>query len=265
MITYDLMGQSFILYFGRQGEKNARTLTFDMYGLRAKYGNGTLTLALKRPGDSNPFPVAVDVSGNTAIWTVSNIETDIVGEGEAQFTYTVDGMIKKTVIYKTKVDPSLTPLSETAPEAFNNWLDELSAIGGQVVIDKAEALDAIADSRSGTLSDITDARTNAVNDVSTAKSDALGEISTALSESLLDISDARTAAVNAVHEEAVAASGYANDASGYANNASRSAEVALASEQAASGYADEARSYAENLHFTESSSGNIVISIGGGD
>ena len=269
MIVYDLMGQTFTLYLGRQGENNARALTFDLSAIRQKYGNGNLSLALKRPGDARPFPVVVDVSGDQAIWTVSNVETDIPGIGEAQFTYTVDGVIKKTVIYRTKVEPSLTPLSEKAPDPFDNWLDELSSIGGQIVADKAEALENIADARTGALSDIEAARADAVSDIESAEADAVASVDSAgrnaitavtqaRADALTDVSAEATRAVNEIHKEA-------EDASGYADEASRSATEAKASEDAASDYADQARSYAENLHFTESSSGNIVISIGGGN
>lgn len=269
MIIYDLMGQPFTLYLGRQGEKDARTLTFDLSCMKKKFGQGTLALAMKSPAGGDPFPVAVDVSGDTATWTVSNVETDTPGEGEAQFTYTVNGVIKKTVIYKTKVDASLTPLSETAPDPFDNWLDELTQIGGQIVIDKAEALDDIADARSEALTDISGAKTeavgdiqaagtNAVNAVLSARTSALEDLSTATTETLSDVSEAREGAVSTIRTEAEAASGYAEQAE-------QSASAAQASEQAASQYAEEARSYAENLHFTESSPGNIIISVGGGN
>lgn len=256
MIIYDLMGQAFTLYLGRQGEKDARTLTFDLSCMRKKYGDGTLALAMKAPTGGNPYPVAVDVSGDVATWTVSNVETDVPGVGEAQFTYTVDGVIKKTVIYKTLVDPSLTPLSEKAPDAFDNWLDELTQIGGQIVADKGEALTAISESKTEAIGDVQTAGTNAVNAVSSARTSALEDLSTTKTETLTDVSEARTEAVNAIHAEAEAAGGYAKQAE-------QAASDAQSSEQAAGQYAEEARSYAENLHFNESSSGNIVISVGG--
>ena len=223
----------FPLVLGRQGESNITQIVFDMHSLRQIYGDGVLSLVIKRPGDSTPVPVAVDVSGDTATWTVTSAETDVPGTGEAQFTYYVDDEVKKTIIYKTLVRPSLAA-GGSAPDAYESWLDALSRIGGQIVTDKEDAL-----------SDIETAKDAAISDVAAAGVSATGSIT-----------DERDSAISRIQQEAETASGYAEAAASSATDADQSAEAA---EQ----YARQAESYAENLHFSESGSGNVVISIGG--
>jgi len=233
MIIDIMKNQQLTLKLGRQGENDATVITFDLTGLKEEFGEGILALLMQRSGDANPFPVTIETSGNSAVWTISNVETSIPGIGRAQITYIVDNVIKKTVIYNTLVEPSLVSESETPPDPYNSWLDTLTQIGGQIVIDKAEALD-----------DIADAKTGALNDISSAKTSTLSDISTA-----------RTETISAVQAETSRAQEYADDASRYKEEAEEARWLAQE-------YADQARSYAEGLHFDESTSGNIVIHIG---
>lgn len=230
----DIMkNQQLTLKLGRQGENDATVITFDLTGLKEEFGEGILALLMQRSGDANPFPVTIETTENTAVWTVSNVETSIPGIGRAQITYTVDNVIKKTVIYNTLVEPSLVSESETPPDPYNSWLDTLTQIGGQIVIDKTEALDDIADAKAEALSDVSSAKTTALSDISTA----------------------RTEAISAVQAETSRAQEYADDASRYKEEAEEARWLAQE-------YVDQARSYAEGLHFDESTSGNIVIHIG---
>lgn len=94
-------GPPLTLYLGRQGENAAKTFSFDFSSLEDNYGPGILTLVAQRSTDKEPYPVALSFDGTVALWTVSNVDTSIPGTGKAQFTYTADGKIKKTVIYST--------------------------------------------------------------------------------------------------------------------------------------------------------------------
>ena len=157
---------SLTLYLGRQGENGVRTLDFDFSDFKKRFGDGVLSLVMRRKQSEDPYPIALEIIPQSiAVWTVSNVETDIVGSGEAQFIYTVNGNVKKTVIYKTKVDASLTPVSETAPEAFQNWLDELSEIGGKISADTSTSLEAIEDAKSNSLTAISNSRTSALDEI----------------------------------------------------------------------------------------------------
>lgn len=223
-----------LLNLGRQGDNDAQVYAINFATLRERYGEGTLTLAVKRRTDSQPYPVALDQSGATAVWTVSATDTAVEGNGEAQFTYTVDGVVKKTVVYKTKVERSLQPISETPPEPFDNWLDELNQMGGQIATAKNDALTAIGAAQ-------------------TTAEGAVEKSLTTIREAVQDASDA----ISTQGGQAV------TDAQTAARNANQSAQAAAESETAAQGYAEQAEQYAENLHFTDDGEGNISITIGG--
>ena len=269
---------SITLYLGRQGENNVKEISFDFSGLKNEFGDGTVSLVVQRPTDSEPYPVALDTVNEAAVWTVSNVDTSVEGIGKAQVTYTVNDQIKKSIIYKTKVLPSLKPESETPPDAFENWLDTLGNLSGQIVADKAQALIDIETARVNSLDDIESDRVNAIADIQKAgntakdevlqtKTQSLDAISQAQSSALNSISEGRASALQeietqggaavksaqqyaqAANESAQSASGYAEDAQGYVEDAER--------------YAKQAESYAENLHFSDDGTGNVSITIGG--
>ena len=250
-------GPSLVLYLGRQGENGVRTLDFDFSDFRNRFGDGVLSLVIRRKPNEDPFHVALDIiPQNTAVWTVSNVETDIVGEGEAQFIYTVGGNVKKTVIYKTRVDASLTPVSETAPEAFQNWLDELAEIGGQVSADKSLAIEEIDEAKENALHAIGNGLTDATSSIRTEKGNALDAISNSR-KSALDAVDAKKEI--ALHEVGELVS----NARDYSQSAKSASDSADGFAKDAERYAQQAQSYAENLHFVDTGTGDIEITIGG--
>lgn len=122
---------SFTLYLGRQGENGIRTIPFDFSSLKKEMGTGVISLVMKRKEDENPYPVSLEMHDDIAYWNISNVDTSVAGKGEAQITYSVNGRVKKTIIYKTKVDRSLLPISETPPDAYENWIDQLTDISTQ--------------------------------------------------------------------------------------------------------------------------------------
>lgn len=268
---------SITLYLGRQGENNVKEISFDFSGLKNEFGDGTISLVVQRPTDSEPYPVALDIVDESAVWTVSNVDTSVEGIGKAQVTYTVDDQVKKSVIYKTKVLPSLKPESEMPPDAFENYLDTLGNLSGQIVADKAQALSDIETARVNSLDDIKDERADVIMDIqetgnsvkdevlqtkaqsletiSQARVNSLNEISEGKASALQDIEVQGGAAVESAQQYAQAASESAQSSSGYAENAQGYAEHAEE-------YAKQAQSYAENLHFTDDGTGNVSITVG---
>lgn len=233
------------LYLGRQYENNVTEITFDFKKLKDEFGDGVLSLIYQKPGSTTPYPIVLDIRGDTATWWVSSADTDVVGEGEAQLTYTVGSQIKKTVIYKTKVNRSIGPSSQTEPDDFGTWLDRIAELGAQVVTDKAEALEEIDAAKDASLESIAAKEREAVSHVSDAESSALA-----------DIEAKRQSALQVIDDRVDDAREYASDAESFANDADVSAALAKK-------YADDAKAYAENLHFSDAGDGDISITIGG--
>ena len=58
---YDLT-KSPVVFLGRAGENLARTVEIDVHGMTDAWPGAEIVLMAKRPGDSAPHPVVVDVA-----------------------------------------------------------------------------------------------------------------------------------------------------------------------------------------------------------
>ena len=257
---------SFLLYLGRQGENKVKTFEFDFTNYIERFGAGELSLVVKRGTDTEPYPVAIDIEGSIATWIVSNVDTSVVGKGEAQLIYTVDDKIKKTVILKTKVEPSLSPASEEVPEPYDNWIENLAQIGGQIVTNKNIALSEIDSAKTEAVNSISTDKNKALEDIAEDKSDAIQSLQETRDESLQSIANSRINTLHDIDTEGEQILGVMNEkvitASQSADTATENADLAQEYSEQAGIYAQQAQSYAENLHFTDDTEGNITITIG---
>ena len=112
------------IYLGRQGEKQAREIVFDLSALREKYGAGTATLYHQRSKDPAPYLIA-ETTGTTMTWTVSETDTVYAGIGYCEFRYTfgTEGLSKSTM-FATNVKASLSG-DVIIPAALQAWYDAL--------------------------------------------------------------------------------------------------------------------------------------------
>ena len=112
------------IYLGRQGEKQAREIVFDLSALREKYGAGTATLYHQRSKDPAPYLIA-ETTGTTMTWTVSEADTVYAGIGYCEFRYTfgAEGLSKSTM-FATNVKASLSG-DVIIPAALQAWYDAL--------------------------------------------------------------------------------------------------------------------------------------------
>jgi hypothetical protein len=117
---------------GKQGENLAVRVVFDIGSWRTTYGNGVVQLVFKRNGDKYPYPCAITVDGGKVYWDITNTETNIVGRGSAELRYLSGNVVVKSVIYNTRVIPSMTVTGETPPEPAKNWMDRLLELAASV-------------------------------------------------------------------------------------------------------------------------------------
>lgn len=112
------------IYLGRQGEKQAREIVFDLSALREKYGAGTATLYHQRSKDPAPYLIA-ETTGTTMTWTVSETDTVYAGIGYCEFRYTFGtDNLSKTTMFATNVKESLAG-DVIIPPAMQSWYDAL--------------------------------------------------------------------------------------------------------------------------------------------
>lgn len=111
---------------GRRGENNATEVRFDITSLIETYGDGTVTLYVKRKGDAEAYPATVERDGEIVTWTVSNVDTAYVGYGAAELWYYIDDVLAKTVVYLTIVKEDIGEETETPPDPYETWLDQMA-------------------------------------------------------------------------------------------------------------------------------------------
>lgn len=145
-------GTSGTINIGRQGENAVKTITFDYSVFVEEFGDGVLTLVVQRRKDDEPYPVLLETEDNKATWTVTSTDTAYKGTGKIQLSYVVDEQIKKSVIYKIKIEPSVIAETEEPPEPIKTYLDQMIEIGSQVQSD-AEDVREIASDLKTTYSD----------------------------------------------------------------------------------------------------------------
>ena len=117
-----------VIPLGYMGEGLVTQVAFDVSGWLAEYGEGSFQLLHRRRCDADPLPVAVDMDGNTVIWTLTESDTAARGFGQAQLLLIRDGMIKKSEIFTTSVKNSLTS-GEDVPSPMEGWVEQVVQAG----------------------------------------------------------------------------------------------------------------------------------------
>lgn len=230
-ITVDV-NRPFRITIGNAREDSALQVNFDFAGWVEDYGSGSISLLVKRNGDSDPYPVLLDTEGTIATWDISNVDTDKVGVGEAQLIYTTDDVLKKSTVFTFDVVRALDD-GTTPPDPYVTLIEQMTelATAAQDAADDAE--------------DYRDAASGYASDAEGYKNDASG-YATQASGYANDASGYANEAKgyrNDTSGYATQASGYATDAQGYKNDASGYASSASGYASDAQGYASDAQGY----------------------
>ena len=119
------------LVLGRRGENLARKVVFDIRDLESLYGSGTVEVIYQRPGDAQPYPVAVHRNGTIVTWDVSSTDTEMPGDsGKCELRYYVGEVLAKSKTWQTWVEPAMdTPSETTPPEPEKGWVDKVLEAG----------------------------------------------------------------------------------------------------------------------------------------
>lgn len=109
---------------GQRGENEARQWVYDFSRWVDLFGEGHIQLIVQRPGECQPYPVSLEIEGENAVWTVTNIDTSVVGTGKAEFQYYVGETLEKSQIFTTNI---LESLSEPGPvpEPQEDWVKDV--------------------------------------------------------------------------------------------------------------------------------------------
>ena len=133
------------IVIGRRGTYDTMQIAFDLSNLIEAYGNGVAVLAVKRSQDESAYPAVTTQEDNTLTWTVSETDTAYVGAGECQLMWYVDGGLAKTIIYPMVVMRDILATSEDAPDAYQTWVDDLTALGAETLQNAQDAAQSASD------------------------------------------------------------------------------------------------------------------------
>ena len=116
-------------YIGRQGENKALCISFE---IPEELAECSYTLYVQRPKETTAYPAAyVTRDGNSILWTVSNVDTEIRGYGEVQIRFTSGETVIKTLVYPVQIGRSIDENPGEAPEWQDTWLDALTDLAEQ--------------------------------------------------------------------------------------------------------------------------------------
>lgn len=187
--------KSVTINLGRQGENAVTEVTFDFSAFYDEFGQGSIALVMQRTKVDEPYPIIMDVDDTYATWTVSSTDTAYKGTGKVQLFYIVNKQIKKSVIFKTRVEPSIE--TEDLPDdPYMSYLEQMVVLGTEVrnnaghVDEVATTIDTTATEIASIDSSFRAFAAQAQSDLSGAKTDALGAIDTAKTGALTDIETA---------------------------------------------------------------------------
>ena len=128
---------------GIRGENEARPIVFDFAALGLKdFGDGTAVLLIKRAPDETAYPAAVtSQDGDTLTWLPTETDTYYKGYGKAElFWYPTanENELAKSIVFTTYLANDIgTP--GTAPEPFDDWLEELTELAAEIAADALAA------------------------------------------------------------------------------------------------------------------------------
>lgn len=117
---------------GFGGENDVTEVVLDFTAWAEEFGQGAISLLVKRAMDTDPYPAVLITEGTTARWIITDVETSYKGHGEAQWIYTVGEQIKKSAVFGFNVDRSLNSPTIDTPEAYQTWVDDMIALGAGV-------------------------------------------------------------------------------------------------------------------------------------
>lgn len=117
------------ILLGRQTENGVRTITIDCSAWRAEWPGMVASLWVTPPGGGEGYPANAVPDGDHLVWTVSDADTAVAGDGMVEVVGMVDGLKKLSAMTQTYVLVSTTARSGAAPEAYQGWLESVLAAG----------------------------------------------------------------------------------------------------------------------------------------
>lgn len=100
------------IYIGRAKTRYTRQIVFDFSALTEEFGSGEFILLYSRPGESTNRPetemtVPLEITGNTAVWNISDFDTEHTGCGEGEIIFRNALCCWKSNVFPVSVNRSI--------------------------------------------------------------------------------------------------------------------------------------------------------------
>lgn len=115
------------IQLGHRGENEAREIIFDLTDYISTYGPGTARLLHQRDGDPAPYIVQAVQDEATLTWTVTDEDNAAPGTGKAELQWTVNNVLAKSDIWRTKTTVALDDGATAPPTGAEGWYQQLIA------------------------------------------------------------------------------------------------------------------------------------------
>ena len=125
------------IQLGYRNEENVTAVAFDFSPWYQEFGDGVISLFVKRSEDSVAYPVVVDQDdvGHIATWIVRQIDVNYPGKGSIEYFYVVGNQIKKSAVFMTYVDQDIgeTGSDEVLQEPYVSYLERIAEMYAHMV------------------------------------------------------------------------------------------------------------------------------------
>lgn len=121
------------IQIGVAGENAFRTITFDASTWGADFPDATYTVVYKR-SDGYIYPVLVNAAADAIVWSPTDTDTAVSGNGQIEVRLLDGETIGKTIVMQTFVAPSLSGDESEPSTPAPDWVNDVAADA-----DRAEA------------------------------------------------------------------------------------------------------------------------------
>lgn len=181
-----------LVKLGRQGENETQTVQIDCNDWLVALQGCTLMVVAMRPGEYELYVPDVTVGvGGLITWPITAQDTACAGAGRAEVRAIKGGAVKKSMLFRTWIEPALDGVINGAPTVPPNWVKETKENlerANQLMADAVAAANTAAEAAASLDADVDEAKRQALDAITAAQT-------TAVEGATSDIDASRVAAV----------------------------------------------------------------------
>lgn len=114
-----------VVKIGRQGENGTQVVVIDASAWLDELPGCTMTVAAIRPGENTVYLPEIRVEGGVITWPITGDDTANAGWGRGEIRAQLGEKVKKSAVFRTRVEPSLEAPGEGLPPAPPGWAQEI--------------------------------------------------------------------------------------------------------------------------------------------